>query len=188
MTPCLGVPLKTAMRRTAILQTWHLPDPCMTTPVYVVLGAGPGLGLSAARRFARGGYAVTLVGESVEQMEPLAQALRDEGFDAEPDGVELTDDDDVTRVLTGVGKQRGRIDVLHFNPSAFRQVDALHLTTAELFEDLAVGVAPVLPAVQAAKPFVRPAPGCWSPGARQPTRRGTRRRRWACRRPRCAIW
>ena len=63
----------------------------MTSPEYVVLGAGPGLGLSAARRFARGGYAVTLVGQSVEQMEPLAQALRDESFDAEPDGVELTE-------------------------------------------------------------------------------------------------
>ena len=126
----------------------------MTTPVYVVLGAGPGLGLSAARRFARGGYAVTLVGQSVEQMEPLAQALRDEGFDAEPEGVELPDADDVTRVIAGIGDRRGRIDVLHFNPSAFRQVDALHLTTAQLFEDLAVGVAPVLPAVQAAKPFM----------------------------------
>jgi hypothetical protein len=33
-------------------------------------------------------------------------------------------------------------------------VDALHLTTAQLFEDLAVGVAALLPAVQAAKPFM----------------------------------
>ncbi len=126
----------------------------MTAPVYVVLGAGPGLGLSAARRFARGGYSVTLVGQSVEQMEPLAEVLRGEGFGAEPAGVELTDADDVTRVITGIGQRYGRIDVLHFNPSAFRQVDALHLTTAQLFEDLAVGVAPVLPAVQAAKPFM----------------------------------
>jgi NAD(P)-dependent dehydrogenase (short-subunit alcohol dehydrogenase family) len=126
----------------------------MTSPVYVVLGAGPGLGLSAARRFASGGYAVTLVGQNVEQMEPLAQALRGEGFDAEPDGVELSDADDVTRLVTGIGERHGRIDVLHFNPSAFRQVDALHLTTTQLFEDLAVGVASLLPAVQAAKPFM----------------------------------
>jgi NAD(P)-dependent dehydrogenase (short-subunit alcohol dehydrogenase family) len=126
----------------------------MTSPVYVVIGAGPGLGLSAARRFAHGGYAVTLVGQSVEQMEPLAEALRDEGVDAEPDGVELSDTDDVTKLINRIGARHGRIDVLHFNPSAFRQVDALHLTTAQLFEDLAVGVAPLLPAVQAAKPFM----------------------------------
>jgi NAD(P)-dependent dehydrogenase (short-subunit alcohol dehydrogenase family) len=105
----------------------------MTSPVYVVIGAGPGLGLSAARRFARGGYAVTLVGQSVEQMEPLAEALRDEGVDAEPDGVELSDADDVTKLINRIGARHGRIDVLHFNPSAFRQVDALHLTTAQLF-------------------------------------------------------
>jgi NAD(P)-dependent dehydrogenase (short-subunit alcohol dehydrogenase family) len=126
----------------------------MTSPVYVVLGAGPGLGLSAARRFAREGYAVTLIGHSAEQMSPLAQSLRDEGFDADPDGVDLTDADDVTAVMTRIGQRHGRIDVLHFNPSAFRQVDALHLTTAQLLEDLAVGVAPLLPALQAAKPFM----------------------------------
>jgi NAD(P)-dependent dehydrogenase (short-subunit alcohol dehydrogenase family) len=43
---------------------------------------------------------------------------------------------------------------VHFNPSAFRQVDALHLTTCQLFQDLAVGVASLLPAVQAAKRFM----------------------------------
>ena len=97
---------------------------------------------------------MTLVGQSVEQMEPLARALRDEGFDADPDGVDLTEADDVTRLVTGIGERHGRIDVLHFNASAFRQVDALHLTTAQLYEDLAVGVAALLPAVQAAKPFM----------------------------------
>lgn len=97
---------------------------------------------------------MTLVGQSVEQMEPLAEALRDEGFDAEPEGVELSDADEVTELINRIGSRHGRIDVLHFNPSAFRQVDALHLTTAQLFEDLAVGVAPLLPAVQAAKPFM----------------------------------
>jgi NAD(P)-dependent dehydrogenase (short-subunit alcohol dehydrogenase family) len=63
----------------------------------------------AAGRFGRGGYVVTLVGQSVEQMEP--RALRDEGFDAEPDGVDLTDADEVTRLITGIGERRGRIDI-----------------------------------------------------------------------------
>jgi len=126
----------------------------MSSPVYVVLGAGPGLGLSAARRFASEGYDVTLVGQTAEQMSPLADQLQGEGFTAEGAGVELTDPDDVARLITGIGERHGRIDVLHFNPSAFRQVDALHLTVEQLFEDLGVGVAPLLPAVQAARPFM----------------------------------
>ena len=127
----------------------------MTSPVYVVLGAGPGLGLSAARRFAQEGYDVVLVGQTAEQMQPLADQLVAEGHSAEGAGVELTDPADVTQLVTGIGERHGRIDVLHFNPSAFRQVDALHLTVEQLFEDLGVGVAPLLPAVQAARPFMR---------------------------------
>ena len=46
----------------------------------------------------------------------------------------------------------GRIDVLHFNPSAFREKDPLELTVAELLEDVALGVGALLTAVQAARP------------------------------------
>lgn len=126
----------------------------MTQPQLLVLGAGPGVGLSVARRFGREGYAATLAGRSEEEMRPLADRLADDGVDATAVGVTLTDPDDVTRVVRFVGEEAGRIDVLHFHPSAFRQVDPLHLTVADLFEDLGVGVAPLLPAVQAARPFM----------------------------------
>jgi NADP-dependent 3-hydroxy acid dehydrogenase YdfG len=120
------------------------------SPVYVVLGAGPGLGLSSARRFAHGGYAVVLVGQTAQQMEPLAQELRDEGFDAWGEGVALTDPDDVGHLVAAIGDRHGRIDVLHFNPSAYREKDPLHLSVAELLEDVTIGVGALLPAVQAA--------------------------------------
>lgn len=128
----------------------------MSTPILVVLGAGPGLGLSVARRFGREGYAAALVGGTPEQMQPLVETLAAEGIAATAHGVTLADPDDVTRVVSEIGGEAGRIDVLHFNPSAWRQVDPLHLTVAELFEDLGVGVAPLLPAVQAATTFMEP--------------------------------
>ncbi len=122
----------------------------MSTPVYVVLGAGPGLGLATARRFADTGHVVVLVGQTAEHMEPLAASLRESGATAEGAGADLTDSAAVTALIEGVIERHGRIDVLHFNPSAWREADVLHLTPAELFEDLALGVAPLLPAVQAA--------------------------------------
>ena len=121
-----------------------------TPPVYVVLGAGPGLGLATARRFADTGHAVVLVGQTAEQMEPLAESLREAGASAEGAGADLTDPAAVTALIEGVIERHGRIDVLHFNPSAWREADVLHLTVDQLFEDLALGVAPLLPAVQAA--------------------------------------
>lgn len=88
-----------------------------------------------------------------EEAEPLAAQLRGEGFDAEGVGVDLSDPADVTRVVTEVGQQHGRIDVLHFNPSMFRQADPLQLSVPELIEDFTIGAAALLPAVQAALPF-----------------------------------
>jgi NAD(P)-dependent dehydrogenase (short-subunit alcohol dehydrogenase family) len=123
----------------------------MSAPVYVTLGAGPGLGLSVARRFAREGYAVVLVGRSEADMQPLVDELRGEGHEAEGAGVDLTDAASVRTVVDAVGALHGRIDVLHFNPSAWREKDPLHLTVPELLEDVALGVGALLPAVQAAK-------------------------------------
>lgn len=125
----------------------------MTSPVYVVLGAGPGLGLATARRFARGGYAVALAGQTAERTEPLAESLRSEGFIAYADGVDLLDEASIRGVIARIGERYGRIDLLHFNPSAWREKTPLELTIAELLEDVTFGAAALLPAVQAAVPF-----------------------------------
>lgn len=57
----------------------------------VVFGAGPALGLSAARRFVREGYAVTLVGRNAGTVDPLVDALRAEGATADRLLVDLHD-------------------------------------------------------------------------------------------------
>jgi NAD(P)-dependent dehydrogenase (short-subunit alcohol dehydrogenase family) len=126
----------------------------VNSPLLLVLGAGPGLGLSVARRFGREGYAVALVGQTAADMQPLVDTLTAEGITASGLGVDLTDASAVDNLVGSVGEEAGRIDVLHFNPSAWREKDPLHLTVDELFEDLRLGVAPLLPAVQAARPFM----------------------------------
>lgn len=128
----------------------------MSAPVLLVLGAGPGLGLAVARRFAQEGYAAVLATRHAEQAEPLAQSLEDEGHTAEGVGVDLLDPTGVAAVVHEVGERHGRIDVLHFNPSAWREKDPLHLTVPELLEDVTLGAAALLPAVQAARPFLHP--------------------------------
>jgi len=126
----------------------------MSAPVYVVLGAGPGLGLAVARRFAREGYAAVLVGRSEAEMRPLVETLREEGHTADAAGVDLTDAASVRTVVDAVGALHGRIDVLHFNPSAWREKDPLHLTVPQLLEDVALGAGALLPAVQAARHYL----------------------------------
>jgi len=127
-----------------------VPEP--DQPVLLVLGAGPGLGLAVARRFGTEGYRVVLAARSPDKLVPL---LEEAGIAARTEAVDLTDPGAVSAMVTGVAEALGRIDVLHFNPSAFRMADPLHLTVDELFDDLRLGVAPLLTAVQAAHPFLR---------------------------------
>lgn len=126
----------------------------MSNPVIVVVGAGPGMGASVARRFARDGFDVALVGLPAEQLEELGQQLQGEGITTGWSPVDVRDQDGLREAITRFGGHADRIDVLHFNPSAFRQKDPLTLTVDELLEDVALGVGALLTAVQAARPFM----------------------------------
>lgn len=128
----------------------------MTSRVYVVLGAGAGLGLATARRFGREGFSVVLVARSAERLQPLVTTLSAEGITAEGLAADLATEAEVRALVADVGTRHGRIDVVHFNPSVWRGEDVLTLTPAELLADLALGVAPLLPAVQAAVGFMPP--------------------------------
>jgi NAD(P)-dependent dehydrogenase (short-subunit alcohol dehydrogenase family) len=126
----------------------------MSNPVLVVIGAGPGVGGHVARRFAAEAYDVALVSRSATELAELAAALEADGVTAGWDALDVTDTEALTRAVTSYGERFGRIDVLHFNPSAFRQKDPLALTSAELLDDVALGVGALLTAVQAARPFL----------------------------------
>jgi NAD(P)-dependent dehydrogenase (short-subunit alcohol dehydrogenase family) len=128
----------------------------MENKVLVVVGAGPGVGASVARRFGREGYDVALIARSADSLERLGAELQGAGVTTGWTPVDITDSDALTAAVERFGHHLGHIDALHFNPSVFRLRDPLHLTAGELLEDLHVGVAALLTAVQAARPAMPP--------------------------------
>lgn len=126
----------------------------MSNPLIVVVGAGPGMGASVARRFGREGYDAALISMPPEQLEETGRQLQSEGITTGWTPVDVTDDEALRAAVTRFGQRSGRIDVLHFNPSAFRQKDPLQLTPAELAEDVHLGVGALLTSVQAARPYM----------------------------------
>jgi NADP-dependent 3-hydroxy acid dehydrogenase YdfG len=124
----------------------------MGKPVVMVVGAGPGVSGSVARLFAGEGYDVGLVGVD----EPVLAELRHSipAADVQTAVADLTDTEAATLAIRTLGDHFGRIDVLHFNPSAFREKDPLELTVAELLQDVALGVGALLTTVQAARPYL----------------------------------
>lgn len=126
----------------------------MTNPVIVVVGAGPGLGVAVARRFGRAAHDVALVARSAERLDELGAALQAEGITTGWSPVDITDTTGLAEAITRFGQHAGHIDVLHFNPSVFRQQNPLELTPDDLLDDVRLGTASLLTAVQAARPFM----------------------------------
>ena len=126
----------------------------MDRAVVMVVGAGPGVSGSVARRFAREGHDVALLGIDEQVLADLGDELRSLGASAEWSVADLTDAEAAGAEITKLGERFGRVDVLHFNPSAFREKDPLSLTVPELLEDVALGVGALLTTVQSARPFM----------------------------------
>ena len=126
----------------------------MSKPVIVVVGAGPGVSGSVARRFADEGYDVALLGADQQAIDDLVPDLEARGATVGHAVADVTDEDTARDAVRRFGEHTGHIDVLHFNPSAFREKDPLSLTVAELLEDVALGVGALLTVAQAARPFM----------------------------------
>jgi len=124
----------------------------MENKVLVVVGAGPGVGASVARRWAREGYDVALVARSPEPLERLGAELQEIGVTAGWAAVDITDGVAFTAAVRRFADHLGHIDALHFNPSVFRHKDPLELSADELLSDVHLGAGALLTAVQAARP------------------------------------
>jgi NADP-dependent 3-hydroxy acid dehydrogenase YdfG len=126
----------------------------MSRPVIVVVGAGPGVSGSVSRRFAKEGYDVGLVGRNERQLTELEDQLEAAGASVRGVSADVADVEAAAAAVRELGEHFGRIDLLHFNPSAFREGHPLELSVTELLEDVAVGVGALLTAVQAARPYL----------------------------------
>ncbi len=126
----------------------------MSRPVILVVGAGPGVSGSVARRFASDGHDVGLLGIQEQQLRDLSTELEQLGARAGWRIGDLTDSASATAAVTELAEELGRVDVLHFNPSAFREKDPVELTVPELLQDVTLGVGALLTSLQAARPFM----------------------------------
>lgn len=126
----------------------------MTSPVLIVIAAGPGVSGSVARLFAADGYRVGLLGADEAALTELAASISSDDEQVRWAVADVTDVAAATAAVTELAGAFGRIDVLHFNPSAWRGRHPLELTVDELLADVAVGVGALLTSVQAARPFM----------------------------------
>jgi short-subunit dehydrogenase len=84
----------------------------------VVLGAGPGLGMSIAHRFGREGYRVALVSRSDTRHAGYLASLAASGIEGEAFTADLNDSGQLDTVLNAVLERFDTIDLAYYGPAA----------------------------------------------------------------------
>lgn len=83
---------------------------------FVVVGAGPGLGAAAARRFGHEGYPVGLIARDAENLDKVAAGLISEGITTATESADATDEKALTAALDALRERLGPIEVVLFSP------------------------------------------------------------------------
>ena len=114
--------------------------------LFLGIGAGPGIGLSTARRFATEGFRVVLAARKVERLEGLADDLR-RGPNASVETASV-DCSDSLQVGDLVHRYAPDLEVMHYNAAVVRAQSLREQSLASIAEDIEVDIASALVAVK----------------------------------------
>ena len=123
----------------------------------LLVGAGPGLGLAVARRFAVGGYRVTLVARSTDGLGDLAGALAGTGATISTIAADAGDPDGLGDRMRELYRRDGAPGVIVYNAIMAAPDRLLSSTAAHLQAAYSVDVIGAIVVAQVAAPAMRAA-------------------------------
>ncbi|MBE7473977.1 MAG: short-chain dehydrogenase [Anaerolineae bacterium] len=96
----------------------------------VIVGAGPGLGLSIARKFGQNGFRVALVARNQEKLEGYVQELKQLKIEAAGFRADVLDMQQLRHAFAQIKETWGPVDVLEYSPipSADKLASAVETT------------------------------------------------------------
>lgn len=102
----------------------------MTAKTLLIVGAGPGLGYSVAKRFGREGFRVALISRSATNLDALVARLEDRGIEAAGFAADVADQESLRTAICAAKARFGRVHTLEYSPAPDHDtvVDALSIT------------------------------------------------------------
>lgn len=127
--------------------------------VAVITGASSGIGEATAHALAREGATVIVLARRADRLVKVVEAIEADGGRAHAHEVDVTDASAVARVMSAVGSEHGRIDVLVNNAGFLSNSPALDADLSEWHRMVDVNVTGVLNTTHAALPLLTAAVG-----------------------------
>ncbi|MFF2015233.1 SDR family NAD(P)-dependent oxidoreductase [Paenibacillus sp. NPDC058177] len=119
-----------------------------------IIGAGPGLGLSLAKKFGENGFKVAAVARNPEKLALIINELNKQNIEVKSYVADIADLIALKKVLQAIKQDFGHIDVLEFSPYAgpeiFRHV--LQTKPEDVMEQVSSHLLPVILSVNEVLP------------------------------------
>ena len=122
---------------------------------YLLIGIGPGNGLSLARRFGRSGFDILMVARNAAKLREYETQLAAEGIRAQGYAADISDSAAFQQTLENILAEHPQVDVLHYNASAYTPALPSQVSPQIFLEDLKTNVLGALIAAQAVLPQMR---------------------------------
>jgi short-subunit dehydrogenase len=96
----------------------------------VIVGAGPGLGLTIAKTFGRNGFRVALIARRKESLDQMVATLRSLAIESKGFVADVMDEQSIIKAFSLVKTEYGSVDVLEYSPINMEFIPPSQITTA----------------------------------------------------------
>lgn len=121
----------------------------------LLIGMGPGIGLSVARRFGREGFEVLMVARDDAKLLRYQTELGESGIRSQTFVADAADETAFQDALGEIASRHPDIEVLHYNPSAYNPALPSQLDLPVFVNDLKINIVGGVVAVRAVLPQMR---------------------------------
>ncbi|WML43424.1 SDR family NAD(P)-dependent oxidoreductase [Neobacillus sp. PS3-40] len=126
----------------------------MSEKLMLIVGAGPGISLSTARKFGREGFKVALIARRLEALQQYEKELQSSGIEAKGFPGDASSEESLKSAIESVIKTDGKIDVLLYNAASGKPGKPTELNVNDLVYDFKISVAGALTSVKEVVPHM----------------------------------
>ncbi|MGB3260886.1 SDR family oxidoreductase [Paenisporosarcina sp.] len=126
----------------------------MTQKVLLIVGAGPGISLSSAKKFGKDGFIVALIARRESALKKYEEELSILGIEAKGFTGDISSEVSLRASIESVLKTYGKIDVLLYNAAAGKPGKPTELSPNDLINDFNISVIGALSTVKATLPYM----------------------------------
>lgn len=121
----------------------------------VIVGAGPGLGMNIARRFAQGGFDIALISRDQSRLKGLSEKLNSEGYTAQGFAADAAIEKDLQSAFDCITQWNDNVEVLIYNAAAMIPDNVLDLTPSTMMGNMALNLGGAICSVNQVLPLMR---------------------------------